>query len=104
MYNECSCLKSQGCHLSPPPPISSVILLPSPVLSVQSVFSTTGQFSFFFFTPESSPVFVLLRDRLFFFFFCMASVDHVVGLMCSLDPYGTGLCHFASVFLLFDRF
>ena len=74
--------------------IASLVLLPSPVtLSVLS-FSTCWSFLLNFFRKMFQ--YFSLRGRLFLYVSCLAARrSKLVGGMCSMLPYGTGICCYA---------
>ena len=82
--------------------ISSLVLLPSPVTFSVLSFSACWPFLLNFF--HKTVQYFLLRDRLFLYGSCFAvRRRQLVGGMCSMLPYDTGICCYAFVwyFIIF---
>ena len=80
--------------------ISSPVLLPSPV--TLSVLSFSARWSILLNCFQKILRYFSLRDRLFLYGSCLAARrSKLVGGMCSMLPYGTGICCYTFLYFLF---
>ena len=93
-----SCLESQGCHLIPLYYLLSCSFAKSCYSFCFILFLPAVPFSWLFF--QKILQYFSLRERLFFFLYgsCLeAGRSKLVGGMCSMLPYGTGICCHAFI-------
>ena len=78
--------------------------MPSP-LALLVLFSANGPFSWLFSPENTQKILTFCKElRLFLFWgFLLGGSEMIVGSMCGLLRYGTGICHYAFIltFLLF---